>query len=113
MAAKLVNQALVGVHAQAACEAILLAEALGIKNLPALREVLGASWGQSRILDLVMNDYIAAKNEFPHSKNPAKEAIAKLSAIKSSAPLKNLDKDFSCIAVEVEEGSGELKIEQL
>jgi 3-hydroxyisobutyrate dehydrogenase-like beta-hydroxyacid dehydrogenase len=29
MAAKLVNQALVGVHAQAACEALSLAQSLG------------------------------------------------------------------------------------
>lgn len=49
-AAKLVNQALVGSHALAASEGLLLAERLGIDDTPALLTLLGRSYGNSTIL---------------------------------------------------------------
>ena len=45
-----VNQLLVGVHSVAACEAMLLAEKLGIKDQQALQEVLTTSFGCSEVL---------------------------------------------------------------
>ena len=44
------NQLLVGVHSVAACEAMLLADKLGIKDQQALREVLQTSFGCSEVL---------------------------------------------------------------
>jgi 3-hydroxyisobutyrate dehydrogenase-like beta-hydroxyacid dehydrogenase len=85
MAAKLINQALVGVHAQAACEALYLAEEMNITNIEALREMLNTAWGQSKILDLTMTDYIRAQQEGWQTVDNSK------------APLRNLEKDFKCI----------------
>eukprot|EP01031_Cornospumella_fuschlensis_P039893 gene39893-48578_t len=48
MAAKLVNQALVGMHAQAAVEAYQLAKTWGLEDVAQLRELLQASWGHSK-----------------------------------------------------------------
>ena len=45
------NQLLVGVHSMAACEAMLLADKLGIKDQQALREVLQTSFGSSEVLN--------------------------------------------------------------
>ncbi len=45
-----VNQLLVGVHSTAACEAMLLAEKLGIKDQQALQDVLTTSFGCSEVL---------------------------------------------------------------
>lgn len=45
-----VNQLLVGVHSVAACEAMLLAEKLGIQDRQALQEVLHTSFGCSEVL---------------------------------------------------------------
>jgi hypothetical protein len=47
---QLVNQALVGSHALAASEGLLLAERLGIDDTPALLTLLGRSYGNSTIL---------------------------------------------------------------
>jgi 3-hydroxyisobutyrate dehydrogenase-like beta-hydroxyacid dehydrogenase len=47
---KLVNQLLVGVHTLAACEALALARKAGA-DLRKVIEVLGNSWGQSRMLE--------------------------------------------------------------
>lgn len=47
MAAKIINQLLVGVHAQAACEALALAEKMKL-DVFLLQQMLGSSWGQSR-----------------------------------------------------------------
>jgi 3-hydroxyisobutyrate dehydrogenase len=85
MAAKLINQALVGVHAQAACEVLFLAEEMGINNTETLREMLGTAWGQSKILDLTMMDYIKGQKEGWQSLD------------NSAAPLRNLYKDFKCV----------------
>jgi len=49
-ATKLVNQHLVGIHAAASCEALLLGKRLGITDFGLLLSVLDKSWGQSRIL---------------------------------------------------------------
>merc|ERR1712166_930924 len=49
-ATKLVNQLLVGAHAAAATEALQMAKQLGLKDFDKLLEVLGNSWGQSKIL---------------------------------------------------------------
>ena len=45
-----VNQLPVGVHSMAACEAVLLADKLGIKDHQALQEVLATSLGCSEVL---------------------------------------------------------------
>ncbi len=45
-----VNQLLVGVHSTAACEAMLLAEKLGIQDQQALQDVLTTSFGCSEVL---------------------------------------------------------------
>ena len=89
MAAKLINQALVGVHAQAACEALLMAERFNIKGTNILLEMLQTSWGQSKLLELTFADYIKAeKSTWEIVQN-------------SGAPLRNLEKDFSCISKDV------------
>lgn len=86
MAAKIVNQALVGMHAQAACEALALAEKMGITDMELLNRLLAASWGQSRIQGIVFDDYVAArKGQWGSLDRP------------SPAPLRNLDKDFGCV----------------
>ena len=86
MAAKIVNQALVGMHAQAACEALALAEGMGLADVELLNRLLGASWGQSRIQGIVFDDYVAAKKgQWGSLDRP------------SAAPLRNLDKDFGCV----------------
>ena len=90
MAAKLVNQALVGIHAQAASEAIALADELGLKNeSKQLLAMLSNSWGQSRILELALQDYINSKALGPHVID------------QSPAPLRNLLKDFDAIQHEI------------
>ena len=93
MAAKLINQALVGVHALAASEAIYMAESFGIdsvENISTLKEMLHASWGQSKVLELCLDDYIKAKTL------GSNEVLSK-----TAAPLRNLRKDFSCIERDV------------
>lgn len=52
MAAKLVNQLLVGVHAQAASEALALAEDLGLTNVEGLLQLLNSAWGNSVMLQV-------------------------------------------------------------
>jgi len=87
MAAKLVNQLLVGVHAQAAAEAIALAERMKL-DMSILSEMLVLSWGHSRVQQLVMNDYIRIQ------KSPQGWALMDGP---TGAPLRNLDKDFGCV----------------
>jgi hypothetical protein len=59
---KIINQLLVGVHAQAACEALALAEKMSLE-VPLLQEMLASSWGQSRVLELVLADYQRLRRE--------------------------------------------------
>lgn len=86
MAAKLVNQALVGVHAQAAVEAITIAQSMGLTDVAKLKQLLSTSWGQSKVLDLVMADFLTAE-----------ASGTSLADMKTAAPLRNMQKDFSCI----------------
>lgn len=53
VAAKLVNQLLVGVHAQVASEAISLAEDLGLTDVNALLQLLNSAWGNSVMLQVI------------------------------------------------------------
>jgi len=87
MAAKIINQLLVGVHAQAACEALALAEKMSLE-VPLLQEMLASSWGQSRVLELVLADYQRLRREGNGWKGMDGP---------TGAPLRNLDKDFSCV----------------
>lgn len=134
MAAKLVNQALVGIHAQAACESIELAHQLGLNTTNGiLKELLVNSWGQSKVLDLVMTDYISASQNpdiIPrndHDKTPLdgnkssghirltvgevvhpsvhQDTVHRLARIKSAAPLRNMVKDFNCIQHDIKGSS--------
>jgi NAD-binding of NADP-dependent 3-hydroxyisobutyrate dehydrogenase len=97
MAAKLVNQALVAMHAQAASEALVLAEGMGLTNsaqtTTLLAEMLQCSWGQSKVGELVLADYIATQN---HEKGFECDTIRK-----SAAPLRNLAKDLDCVMKEL------------
>lgn len=77
-ATKLANQLLVGVHTLATCEAFTLAREAGV-NLERLEEVLGRSWGQSRMVE-----------------RNAPEIIARAFG-PSPVPLRNLLKDLSII----------------
>lgn len=89
MGAKLINQALVSIHAQAASEAIVLAETMGLGlQTPKLLDMLKDSWGQSRILELAFQDYI----------NAQKNGWETLDS--SPAPLRNLVKDMACVQKE-------------
>lgn len=110
MAVKLVNQALVGMHAQAACEAIRLAESFGLvdaslsadqsanfanaRNVQLLKELLLNSWGQSKVLELVVSDY----EQIINGAKSAGSVADALASAKSAAPLRNMDKDFDCIS---------------
>ncbi len=69
MAAKLINQTLVGIHAQAAVEVIFLAEQMDITDISELKALLSTSWGQSKILDLLLQDYIDMKTKLQQSIN--------------------------------------------
>ena len=92
MAAKLVNQTLVGIHAQAASEAIALADELGLKDeTKQLQAMLSNSWGQSKILELALQDYMNSKAMGPQILD------------QSAAPLRNLLKDFDAIQHEIDE----------
>ena len=89
MGAKLINQALVSIHAQAASEAIVLAETMGLGlETPKLLDMLKDSWGQSKILELAFQDYI----------NAQKNGWDTLDS--SPAPLRNLVKDMACVQKE-------------
>ena len=111
-AAKLVNQCLVTAHAQAAAEAIHMAESLDLIDLGKLEnndcsdevkcvnlerekrliKMLSASWGQSRVLELLLNDYVTAKTSLgePAASRPSDMFPP------SGAPLRNLHKDMQC-----------------
>jgi hypothetical protein len=72
MGAKLINQALVCVHAQVAAEAIIMAQVLGLDSEPsftALRSMLQDAWGQSTVLDLALADVCAAMPRSTHEMN--------------------------------------------
>jgi len=89
MGAKLINQALVSIHAQAASEAIVLAETMGLGlQTPKLLDMLKDSWGQSKILELALQDYINAQKNGWHTLDS------------SPAPLRNLVKDMACVQKE-------------
>jgi 3-hydroxyisobutyrate dehydrogenase-like beta-hydroxyacid dehydrogenase len=101
MAAKLINQALVGIHAQAAVEALRLAEKLELKDTKLLQELLNHSWGQSRLLDLTMTDYHTVKD----LSSSFDDTLQKIKESSSPAPLRNLYKDFHCIESEIKGNS--------
>lgn len=89
MGAKLINQALVSIHAVAASEAIVLAETMGLGlQTPKLLDMLKESWGQSKILELALQDYINAQTNGWNTLD------------NSPAPLRNLIKDMSCVQKE-------------
>jgi 3-hydroxyisobutyrate dehydrogenase len=94
MAAKLVNQALVVMHAAAAADALHLASQFELDDLGSLKALLASSWGQSKILDLALDDLIACKGDREGLKN-------------SRAPLRNLLKDVDCIAKDIQASSGQ------
>lgn len=85
MAAKLVNQALVAMHAQAASEAVCLSSKFGIKDTELLQNMLRTSWGQSKVLDLALDDV----------KQATGQGVDGLKNTK--APLRNLLKDLKCV----------------
>jgi hypothetical protein len=107
-AAKLVNQCLVTAHAQAAAEAIHMAESFNLIDLGTrkpesnkntsiekeqrLIEMLTSSWGQSKVLELLLNDYITIKTAEGGSAARCPSEMAP----PSGAPLRNLDKDMQC-----------------
>lgn len=82
-AAKLVNQLLVGVHSMAACEAMLLADKLGIKNQQALQEVLATSLGCSEVLKRHMPIITASK--FQDTQMPLRNIVKDLNIIETAA----------------------------
>lgn len=96
MAAKLVNNALVTAHAQCAAEALLMAERLDLldrnENVQNLFDMLKSSWGQSKVLELVGNDYLAVREQIAeYSENEY------LQNFPTQAPLRNLKKDMNCV----------------
>ena len=88
-AAKLVNQALVGVNTLACCEALLLASRCGL-DLEALIPLIGKSWGQSKMF---------ARNA---------PLIARGALGASDVPIRNLVKDLGLVADEAREQGLEL-----
>jgi len=97
MGAKLVNQALVGMHVQASVEALHMAGCLGLTDSPEdtqrLLDMLSVSWGQSKVLEGTFADYIKAQR---HPKG-----FESVLTTQSPAPLRNLNKDFACIQAEI------------
>jgi hypothetical protein len=97
MAAKLVNNALVTAHAQCAAEALLMAERLDLldenERIKNLFEMLKSSWGQSKVLELIGNDYLALREQMTgsDSENDC------LQNFPTQAPLRNLKKDMNCV----------------
>jgi len=86
-ATKLINQNLVASHNMAACENMLLARRLGLKNMTQLLSLLKESWGASKILE----------------RSGGKVAVAEAKGLPSSlnmsgAPLRNLSKDINIVA---------------
>ena len=108
-AAKLVNQALVCMHAQAACEALFLAEKVGLSKSPEdtarLLSMLKASWGHSKVLELVLQDYIGSY--VVDSEGTVRPSMEVEGVRNSVAPLRNLAKDLECVMREVGGGGGE------
>lgn len=97
MAAKLINQALVSVHAQAASEALVLAHKMGLAGqIEMLLEMLKCSWGQSKVLEGTFADYIAAQRE--------PQRWERLDH--SPAPLRNLLKDLDCVKMDLNAEAG-------
>ncbi|CAM9889829.1 unnamed protein product, partial [Ascophyllum nodosum] len=86
-AAKLVNQHLVVINTVAACEAYVLAKSLGLRDTAKLRDVLGASWGQSQMLDHVLGDLLRVE-----------EAGGDVEVLRRSlAPIKTIAKDAAIV----------------
>lgn len=103
-AAKLINQALVGIHALAACEALKLAEKWEVEDVQALKDILQVSWGQSKVLELVMLDYMVASERVDSV--DVNVIIDELSKSSSAAPLRNMEKDFNCITSAILKADG-------
>lgn len=98
-AAKLINQTLVGIHALAACEALRMAKHWNLQEIELLKQMLSISWGQSKVLDLVLADYLEVVQQTP-SFNQSSQLNDLLKAIahkSTGAPLRNMEKDFNCI----------------
>ena len=89
-ATKLVNQLLVGAHAAAACEALQLGKQLGLTDLDKLLDVLGNSWGQSKIL-------LRCGRLIADSEKKADPSTLEV----SGAPLRNLVKDLDFVGLAV------------
>lgn len=89
MSAKLINQMLVTVHAQAACEALRLAELYNMSSIEQLQAMLDVSWGNSRMISHVFRDY---EIEYAHAKNMKTQ---------TAAPLRNLQKDMLCLTHDI------------
>jgi 2-hydroxy-3-oxopropionate reductase len=108
MAGKLVNNALVTAHAQCAAEAILMAERLGLlegsdhsmERIQNFFEMLQSSWGQSKVLELIGDDYVTSKLQMKQ----AKENDV-LRDFPTQAPLRNLKKDMICVIHDLQQNS--------
>lgn len=115
-AAKLVNQCLVTAHAQAAAEAIHMAESFNLIDLGTRKKGIGdkglldtkkeerliamlsSSWGQSKVLDLLLHDYVTAKTKEGESAAPSPVDMFP----PTGAPLRNLHKDMQCATSDLE-----------
>ena len=113
MAAKLVNNALVSAHAQCAAEALLMSQRLGllgeennneVDKIENLLTMLKASWGQSKVLELVGDDFIAYTRQNMQQKQhqqpqqqPQQSDLLNLKSFSTQAPLRNLKKDMTCV----------------
>jgi 3-hydroxyisobutyrate dehydrogenase-like beta-hydroxyacid dehydrogenase len=98
MAAKLVNNALVSAHAQCAAEALLMAERLELldenERVQNLFNMLKSSWGQSKVLELVGNDYLALREQTIGRTDSQMDCLR---TFPTQAPLRNLKKDMNCV----------------
>lgn len=114
MAAKLVNNALVSAHAQCAAEALLMSQRLGligeegnndVEKIENLLKMLKASWGQSKVLELIGDDFIAFTNQDKLSTQQQQQeySIENLKYFHTQAPLRNLKKDMSCVVSDLKQ----------
>ncbi|KAL3132463.1 hypothetical protein ABBQ32_009016 [Trebouxia sp. C0010 RCD-2024] len=82
-AAKLVNQLLVGVHSMAACEAMLLAEKLGVQDQQTLQDILTWSFGCSKVLERHMP--VISSGMFEDSEMPLRNMVKDLDIVQAAA----------------------------
>jgi hypothetical protein len=83
-----------------------MAERLGLlegsehstERIQNLFEMLQSSWGQSKVLELVGDDYLSSKQQLIRIGGGTKsEGDDVLRAFPTKAPLRNLKKDMSCV----------------